>query len=84
VVFFAHPGGPFHTNKESGVWGIPKGEIDEGEGYGCCGSKEFEEETGFKTGGPFLSLTAVTKGGKLVQAWAFGQISFLDELQRLV
>ena len=71
-VFLAHPGGPFYVNKNSGVWGIPKGEIDEGEDALAAAQREFEEETGFKAGGPFLLLTAVTqKGGKLVQAWAF-------------
>jgi predicted NUDIX family NTP pyrophosphohydrolase len=71
-VFLAHPGGPFHANKVSGVWGIPKGEIDEGEDALAAAQREFEEETGFKPRGPFLALAAVTqKGGKLVQAWAF-------------
>jgi predicted NUDIX family NTP pyrophosphohydrolase len=71
-VFLAHPGGPFYANKDSGVWGIPKGLIDEGEDALAAAQREFEEETGFKTKGPFLALTAVTqKGGKLVQAWAF-------------
>lgn len=71
-VFLAHPGGPFYAKKESGVWGIPKGAIDEGEDALAAAQREFEEETGFKARGPFHSLTAVTqKGGKLVQAWAF-------------
>jgi len=71
-VFLAHPGGPFFANRDSGVWGIPKGEIDEGENALAAAQREFEEETGFQARGPFLALTAVTqKGGKLVQAWAF-------------
>ncbi len=71
-VFLAHPGGPFYIKKDTGVWGIPKGEIGEGEDALAAAQREFEEETGFKASGPFLSLTAVTqKGGKLVQAWAF-------------
>jgi predicted NUDIX family NTP pyrophosphohydrolase len=71
-VFLAHPGGPFYVKKDSGVWGIPKGEIDEGEDALAAAQREFEEETGIKAGGPFLLLTAVTqKGGKLVRAWAF-------------
>jgi predicted NUDIX family NTP pyrophosphohydrolase len=71
-VFLAHPGGPFYVKKDSGVWGIPKGQIDEGEDALAAAQREFEEETGFEARGPFLSLTAVTqKGGKLVQAWAF-------------
>jgi predicted NUDIX family NTP pyrophosphohydrolase len=71
-VFLAHPGGPFFVNKDIGVWGIPKGLIDEGENALAAAQREFEEETGFKAEGPFLALTTVTqKGGKLVQAWAF-------------
>ena len=30
-VLLVHPGGPFWTRKDKGVWSIPKGEIDEGE-----------------------------------------------------
>jgi len=70
-VFLAHPGGPFSEKKDTGVWGIPKGEIDEGEDALTAAQREFEEETGFKAQGEFLPLTPVTqKGGKIVQAWA--------------
>ena len=70
-VFLAHPGGPFFEKKDTGVWGIPKGEIDEGEDALTAAQREFEEETGFKAQGEFLPLTPVTqKGGKIVQAWA--------------
>jgi predicted NUDIX family NTP pyrophosphohydrolase len=70
-VFLAHPGGPFFEKKDTGVWGIPKGEIDEGENALAAAQREFTEETGFKAQGLFLPLTPVKqKGGKIVQAWA--------------
>jgi predicted NUDIX family NTP pyrophosphohydrolase len=70
-VFLVHPGGPFFAKKDAGFWGIPKGEIDEGENALAAARREFEEETGFKAGGAVLPLTPVTqKGGKIVQAWA--------------
>ena len=70
--FLVHPGGPFFVKKDIGVWGIPKGEIHEGEDALATAQREFEEETGFKAEGAFLPLTPVTqKGGKIVQAWAF-------------
>ncbi|HTG01554.1 MAG TPA: NUDIX domain-containing protein [Nitrospirota bacterium] len=71
-VLLVHPGGPFFAAKDDGVWGIPKGEIDDGEDALTAARREFEEETGFPPKGPFLPLTAVKqKGGKIVQAWAF-------------
>ncbi len=70
-VFLVHPGGPFFTKKDLGIWGIPKGEIDEGEDALDAAQREFEEETGFKAWGKFLPLAPVTqKNGKIVQAWA--------------
>lgn len=70
-VFLVHPGGPFFAKKDLGSWGIPKGEIDEGEDALAAARREFEEETGFKAGGAVFPLTPVTqKGGKIVQAWA--------------
>jgi len=70
-VFLVHPGGPFFTKKDLGVWGVPKGEIDEGEDALTAAQREFREETGFKAGGVFLPLAPVTqKNGKIVLAWA--------------
>jgi predicted NUDIX family NTP pyrophosphohydrolase len=70
-VFLVHPGGPFFAKRDTGVWGIPKGELDEGEDALAAAQREFGEETGFKAQGVFLPLTPVTqKGGKIVQAWA--------------
>jgi predicted NUDIX family NTP pyrophosphohydrolase len=71
--FLVHPGGPFFKHKDLGVWGIPKGELAEGEDSLAAAQREFEEETGFKTTGPFFQLHPVTQtSGKIVQAWAVG------------
>jgi predicted NUDIX family NTP pyrophosphohydrolase len=70
-VLLVHPGGPFFEKKDAGVWGIPKGEIDEGEDLLAAAQREFEEETGFRARGAVLPLTPVKqKGGKIVHAWA--------------
>ena len=69
--FLVHPGGPFFVNKDAGVWGIPKGLIDEGEDPLAAARREFEEETGFKAGGAVRLLAPIRqKGGKIVHAWA--------------
>jgi predicted NUDIX family NTP pyrophosphohydrolase len=70
-VLLVHPGGPFFAKKDLGAWGIPKGEIEEGEDALAAARREFEEETGFKAEGAVIPLAPVTqKGGKIVQAWA--------------
>lgn len=71
-VLLVHPGGPFYAGKDEGVWTIPKGEPDEGEGdLLLVAQREFEEETGMQPEGAFIKLTPVKqKGGKLVHAWA--------------
>lgn len=69
--FLVHPGGPFFSGKDDGVWGIPKGELARGEDAFEAAKREFEEETGFRAEGTFLPLTAVQqKSGKTVLAWA--------------
>jgi predicted NUDIX family NTP pyrophosphohydrolase len=71
-VLLAHPGGPFFRNKDAGAWSIPKGEPDAGEDLLLTAQREFEEETGMKPSGPFISLRPIKqKGGKIVHAWAF-------------
>jgi len=70
-IFLVHPGGPFNTKKDEGVWSIPKGEFDDGEDSLTAARREFEEETSFKIAGDFFELKAVKqKGGKIVHAWA--------------
>lgn len=69
--FLVHPGGPFFLKKDAGVWGIPKGLIDEGEDPLAAARREFEEETGFPAAGEVIPLASVRqKGGKIVHAWA--------------
>ncbi len=76
-VLLVHPGGPFWTRKDKGIWSIPKGEIDEGETPLHAARREFQEETGFQAAslqsdGEFLPLGKIRqKSGKVVEAWAF-------------
>jgi predicted NUDIX family NTP pyrophosphohydrolase len=71
-VLLVHPGGPFWSKKDAGAWVIPKGEINPGEDQLAAAKREFEEETGFKPEGNFLSLGSVKhKSGKTVVAWTF-------------
>jgi predicted NUDIX family NTP pyrophosphohydrolase len=70
--FLVHPGGPFYTNKNEGVWSIPKGIPNENEDLLAAAQREFKEETGIIPGEPFIPLDSVKqKGGKIVHAWAF-------------
>ena len=71
-VLLVHPGGPLWTNKDDGVWSIPKGELDAGEDPLAAARREFAEELGTPAGdGPFTPLPPVKqKGGKVVLAWA--------------
>ena len=76
-VFLVHPGGPFFTRKDEGVWSIPKGEWESDDDPLETARREFAEETGRSVGScaigaDMIPLGAVTqKGGKEVQAWAF-------------
>jgi predicted NUDIX family NTP pyrophosphohydrolase len=70
-LLLVHPGGPFWTRKDVGAWSIPKGEHLEAEDALAAAIREFEEETGTRPQGTFLSLgEIVQRGGKLVMAWA--------------
>jgi len=70
-VFLVHAGGPYWVNKDEGVWGIPKGEIEESEDPLLAAQREFREETGSVVAGPFRALAPVKqRSGKLIRAWA--------------
>ena len=70
-VLLGHLGGPFFAAKELNAWGIPKGEVQEGEDLLAAAQREFKEETGAAPRGPFLPLGSVKqKSGKWVHAWA--------------
>jgi len=70
-VFLIHPGGPYWARKDDGAWSIPKGEFT-AENPLEAAKREFIEETGFQTGGPYTALTPIRQpSGKLIHAWAF-------------
>ena len=70
--FLVHPGGPFWAKKNEGVWGIPKGLVEEGEALLQTAEREFFEETGITPVAPFHSLgTVQLKSGKIIHAWSF-------------
>ena len=70
-VFLIHPGGPFYKSKDTGVWSIPKGEVDTDEDPLNAAIRELKEETGFDAHGPFVKLTPVKQSPyKTVRAWA--------------
>lgn len=71
-VFLVHPGGPFFAKKDYGYWGIPKGLVEENEEFLQAAIREFEEETGIKPEGNYISLgNTAQKNNKIVHAWAF-------------
>jgi predicted NUDIX family NTP pyrophosphohydrolase len=70
--FLVHPGGPYYTHKEEGVWSIPKGLIENSEDPLVTAQREFTEETGISSKGPYASLgTVKMKSGKIIHAWSF-------------
>jgi predicted NUDIX family NTP pyrophosphohydrolase len=80
-VFLVHPGGPFWKNKDAGAWSIPKGLVNDGEEPLAAACREFQEETGFQSHGPYIPLgTVQQKAGKLIHAWAFEGDADPDQL----
>lgn len=70
-VLLAHPGGPFWKNKDDGAWSIVKGEYNDEEKPLSAAKREWQEETGMKISGKFISLKPVRqKSGKDIIAWA--------------
>ena len=69
-VFLVHPGGPFFARKD--VWGIPKGEYQDGEDPFEAAKREFYEETGQPAPeGEYLDLGEIKrKDGKIIKAYA--------------
>ncbi|MEO8134490.1 MAG: NUDIX domain-containing protein [Betaproteobacteria bacterium] len=71
-VLLVHPGGPFWARKDEGAWSVPKGEYDDDEDALAAARREFDEETGFHAGPPFIALRPVRqRSGKVIAAWAF-------------
>jgi predicted NUDIX family NTP pyrophosphohydrolase len=71
-VLLVHPGGPFWTKKDAGVWSIPKGEYDDSEDARAAALREFAEELGAPPpDGDLVDLGEVRqRSGKTVVAWA--------------
>jgi predicted NUDIX family NTP pyrophosphohydrolase len=70
-ILLVHPGGPFFAKKDDGYWGIPKGLVENNENVLEAAIREFEEETGIKPLGEYISLGEIRQNsGKIVHAWA--------------
>ena len=71
-MLLVHPGGPFWTRRDAGVWSIPKGEYEADEAPLIAAHREFTEELGTEPpAGQELDLGEVRqKSGKYVRAWA--------------
>jgi len=69
----AHPGGPYFTRRDDGVWTIPKGMLSPGEDPFAAAQREFREETGLSpSAAHYEPLGEVRqRSGKIVHAWAF-------------
>lgn len=81
-VFLVHPGGPFWKKKDAGAWSIPKGDYEDGEAPLEAAKREFEEETGIKADGDFITLGhAKQSSGKIISAWAFEGDCSLTEVR---
>jgi predicted NUDIX family NTP pyrophosphohydrolase len=71
-VLLGHPGGPYWADRDDGAWTLPKGGIQDGETPLDSAIREFAEETGLVSVGPYISLgSIVQRSGKVVHAWAF-------------
>jgi predicted NUDIX family NTP pyrophosphohydrolase len=71
-VLLAHPGGPYWARKDDGAWTLPKGEYPAGADALEEAQREFAEETGWSSQGPYLPLGELRqKSGKRIRAWAF-------------
>jgi predicted NUDIX family NTP pyrophosphohydrolase len=71
-VLLVHPGGPFWTRRDAGVWSIPKGEHGSEEPPFEAARREFAEELGVAAPrGAADDLGEVRqRAGKVVRAWA--------------
>jgi predicted NUDIX family NTP pyrophosphohydrolase len=45
-VLIGHPGGPYFSHRDDGVWSVPKGEYELGEDAIAAAYREFAEEVG--------------------------------------
>lgn len=71
-VFLCHPGGPVWAGKHLESWTMPKGEYLNDETPFEAAQREFQEETGFFSHGPYFNLgERLQHSGKLLTAFAF-------------
>ena len=75
-VLVVHPGGPLWSNKDDGVWSVPKGEVDGDDEPAATAEREFAEELGSEAPpGPRIDLGEITqRSGKRVRAWAASRL----------
>ena len=71
-VLLGHPGGPYFSRKDDGVWTIPKGEVDPGEDELAAAHREFTEEIGTAPpdGDPLPLGETAQSNGKTAVIWA--------------
>lgn len=72
-VLLGHPGGPYYREKDSGYWGIPKGETEGEEHLIETAIREFIEETGLLPDiKDIIPLGGILDDNtKLICIWAF-------------
>jgi predicted NUDIX family NTP pyrophosphohydrolase len=81
-VLLVHPGGPFLSKKDLGVWSFPKGEYTEGEDPLTVARREFHEEIGSPVDGEFQPLGQATqRNRKIVSLWAVEGTCNADDIR---
>ena len=72
MVLLAHPGGPYWSRKDLGVWSVPKGQYEPPEEPFAAARREFHEEIGqAPPQGEYIDLGQFKRNdGKLISAWA--------------
>lgn len=70
-MLIGHPGGPYYSNRDEGVWSIPKGQYEPDESALAAARREFTEELGLPV--PDVELhdlgSVLQRGGKQVTIW---------------
>lgn len=71
-MLIGHPGSPYYSNHDEGVWSIPKGQYELDESALAAARREFTEELGLPV--PDVELhdlgSVLQRGGKQVTIWA--------------
>src|SRR2546430_1939675 len=70
-VLLGHPGGPEYRRKDSGVWRIPGGELEDGEQAIAAAKREFKEETDCDPPEYLIELGPIKqRHGGMMHVWA--------------